>query len=63
MATNQRDFIKGACTLTGGLLMPAYLTKCQFPGEEQEYDVVVYGGTSAGIIMRMMMFGFMRPGG
>ena len=46
----RRNFIKGSFTLAGGLLLPAYLTKCQLPGGEEEFDLVVYGGTSAGIV-------------
>ncbi len=46
----RRNFIKGSFSLAGGLLLPAYLTKCQLPGGEEEFDLVVYGGTSAGIV-------------
>ena len=45
---NRRNFLKGSLVLTGGLLMPSYLTSCK--SRDQGYDVVVYGATSAGII-------------
>ena len=48
MSINRRNFLKGTLVLTGGLLMPSYLKGCKL--FEDEYDVVVYGGTSSGIV-------------
>ena len=48
MSINRRDFLKGTLVLTGGLLMPSYLAGCQL--HRNEYDIVVYGSTSAGIV-------------
>ncbi len=39
--------MKGSIILTGGLLLPSYLYSCQ--QREDEYDIVVYGATSAGV--------------
>lgn len=47
MNINRRDFLKGSIILTGGLLLPSHLTSCKPSGDV--YDIVVYGGTSAGI--------------
>ena len=47
MDMNRRDFLKGSIVLTGGLFLPSYLKGCQL--DEVQYDIVVYGGTSAGI--------------
>ncbi|NBB75903.1 MAG: FAD-dependent oxidoreductase [Bacteroidetes bacterium] len=35
--------------LTGGIFLPAHLVSCG-KGPDEEYDVVVYGTTSGGII-------------
>lgn len=48
MNINRRDFLKGGIVLTGGLFLPSCLTSCKSNG--YQYDIVVYGGTSAGII-------------
>lgn len=45
---SRRDFFKGSIMLTGGLLLPSYLKSCRL--EETQYDIVVYGATSAGIV-------------
>jgi hypothetical protein len=50
MSVNRRDFIKGSIVITGGLLLPAHLIGCQRGEYDTEFDVVVYGGTSAGVI-------------
>jgi len=48
MTINRRDFLKGSFFVAGGLLLPSYFISC-LPHKD-EYDVVVYGGTSSGII-------------
>lgn len=46
---NRRDFLKNSMVLTGGLLLPRYLAGSgNF--QEEEYDMVIYGATSAGVI-------------
>ncbi len=50
MSVNRRDFLKGSIAITGGLFLPAHLIGCQRGENDTEFDVVVYGGTSAGVI-------------
>ena len=50
MTINRRDFLKGSLVLTGGLLLPKYLAGCQESIDGNIFDIVVYGGTSAGVI-------------
>ena len=50
MNLNRRNFLKGSFVLAGGLLIPAHLAGCRFAAEDEEYDLVVYGGTSGGIV-------------
>jgi flavin-dependent dehydrogenase len=47
MKINRRNFIKGSFVLTGSIFLPSYLSGCR---EGTEYDLVVYGGTSGGIV-------------
>jgi hypothetical protein len=50
MSFDRRDFLKGALACAaGGLLVPARLAEGR-GSQDAEYDIVVYGGTSAGII-------------
>lgn len=46
---NRRDFLRSSMVLTGGLLLPRYLAGRRNL-REKEYDIVVYGATSAGVI-------------
>ena len=50
MGINRLEFLKGSMVLAGGLLLPSHLVSCNSVGEDDEYDVVVYGATSGGII-------------
>ena len=50
MSVNRRDFLKGSLALAGGLLLPSHLVSCNRLEERDEYDLVVYGATSGGII-------------
>lgn len=50
MSVNRRDFIKNSMLLTGGLLLPQHLVNRNGISENKDYDIVVYGATSAGII-------------
>ena len=50
MSINRRNFIKGSFVLAGGIFLPAHLAGCRHFGREKEYDIVVYGGTSGGIV-------------
>lgn len=50
MNVNRRDFLKSSMVLTSGLLLPKYLARRQENNHENIFDVVVYGGTSAGVI-------------
>lgn len=47
---DRRNFLKGSAVLAGGLLLPGYLAGCRNENENQEYDIVIYGATSAGVI-------------
>jgi hypothetical protein len=49
MDINRRDFLKGTFVLAGGLIMPSCLNG-RISRNEKEYDVVVYGATSSGIV-------------
>lgn len=49
MKINRRNFIKSSMALAGGLILPGYLAGCRAQ-DQTPYDIVVYGGTSAGII-------------
>lgn len=49
MMINRRDFLKSSLVLTGGLLLPGYLVSSN-KLQDDEYDVVVYGATSGGVI-------------
>lgn len=50
MTVDRRDFLKGSLVLAGSLLLPAHVVGCSDVEADSEYDIVVYGGTSAGII-------------
>jgi len=50
MTFNRRDFLRGSMVLAGGLLLPSHLVNCNGVEEDKEYDLVVYGATSGGII-------------
>ena len=50
MNVNRRDFLKGSLVLAGGLLLPSHLTGCNETEQGVEYDIVIYGATSGGII-------------
>jgi len=50
MSINRRNFIKTGLTLAGGMLLPTQLINCNRKTDRSEYDIVVYGGTSSGII-------------
>ncbi|MFH5885428.1 FAD-dependent oxidoreductase [Halalkalibaculum sp. DA3122] len=50
MPIDRRDFLKGSMAIAGGLILPAHLVGCQSGDDDTVYDVVVYGGTSAGVI-------------
>ena len=50
MTVNRRDFLKSSLVLTGGLFLPAQLVSCNGQQDVKEYDVVVYGATSGGVI-------------
>jgi hypothetical protein len=50
MPYNRRDFLKGSLVLSGGLLLPSHLVGCGTARAHSEYDVVIYGASSAGII-------------
>ena len=49
MIIDRREFLKGSLALAGGLMLPAHLVSCN-GDEDPMYDIVVYGGTSGGII-------------
>lgn len=49
MSINRRDFLKSSITVAGGLILPKYLVGSGINGGKA-YDIVVYGGTSAGVI-------------
>ncbi|MCG2590242.1 FAD-dependent oxidoreductase [Rhodohalobacter sulfatireducens] len=49
MAINRRDFLKNSFLLSSGIFLPSGVIKSVFNSDE-EFDVVVYGATSAGII-------------
>lgn len=50
MTINRRNFLKGSMALAGGLILPGYLGGCRNNNENSEYDLVIYGATSAGIV-------------
>lgn len=50
MTINRRNFLKGSMALAGGFILPGYLAGCRNVNQPAEYDLVIYGGTSAGII-------------
>lgn len=50
MNKNRREFLKESMVLTGGLFLPAQQAVYPSTSERLEYDIVIYGGTSAGII-------------
>ncbi len=50
MRINRRNFIKGSFVLAGGILVPLNMAGCRTDGRVSSYDLVVYGGTSSGII-------------
>ena len=50
MSIKRREFLKHSLVLTGGLLIPNYLSGCGQVHRDKEFDIVVYGATSAGII-------------
>ncbi len=49
MKLNRREFLTGSLALAGGLILPAHLAGCR-SDKARIYDVVIYGGTSSGII-------------
>lgn len=50
MTINRRKFIKGSFVAAGGLLLPLNFAGCRSNDRVKTYDLVIYGGTSAGII-------------
>ncbi len=50
MTINRRKFIKGSVVVAGGLLVPFSYSGCRSDNGKNTYDLVVYGGTSAGIV-------------
>jgi len=50
MNFNRRDFLKNSLILSSGIILPKYLTGCNGDPRNEDYDIVVYGGTSAGVI-------------
>jgi hypothetical protein len=50
MNINRREFLKGTFVLAGSIFVPAGLVSCRSGNPISSYDLVVYGGTSAGII-------------
>ena len=50
MRLNRRNFIKGSALAAGGLLIPSAYWTCKREKYPGFYDLVVYGGTSSGII-------------
>jgi hypothetical protein len=50
MNINRREFLKGTFVLAGSIFVPAGLVSCRSGNPVNSYDLVVYGGTSAGII-------------
>ncbi len=50
MKIDRRNFLKGSLALAGGLLLPSHLISCGTSDERKEYDIVIYGATSGGII-------------
>ncbi len=49
MALKRREFIKNSMALSAGLILPSGLVRSVLT-EEKEYDIVIYGASSAGII-------------
>lgn len=47
---NRRTFLRGAFAISGGLFLPASLLSCRGERANHQYDIVVYGGTSGGVI-------------
>ncbi len=50
MTINRRKFIKGSVVAAGGLLLPSSFAGCRSNDRVRTYDLVIYGGTSAGIV-------------
>lgn len=50
MTVDRRNFLKSSLVLSGGLLLPGYLSEYQEVKGDEKFDIVVYGGTSAGVI-------------
>ncbi|MDR8390373.1 FAD-dependent oxidoreductase [Aliifodinibius sp. S!AR15-10] len=50
MSIKRREFLKNSFVLTSGLILPQYLVGCSGEPQNQEYDIVVYGATSAGVV-------------
>ncbi|MGD8427079.1 MAG: FAD-dependent oxidoreductase [Balneolaceae bacterium] len=50
MSLKRREFLKKSFLLTGGLFLPEFFSRRSKGPGDKVYDIVVYGGTSAGII-------------
>src|SRR5699024_11826148 len=50
MTVNRRNFLKSSLAFGGGLFLPGYLSKYHEKKENNKYDIVVYGASSAGVI-------------
>ncbi|MDR8390374.1 FAD-dependent oxidoreductase [Aliifodinibius sp. S!AR15-10] len=50
MTINRREFFKSGLALAGGVILPAELLGSNRFQDDSEYDIVVYGGTSGGVI-------------
>lgn len=51
MSIQRRDFLKSSFVLSAGLILPSSLIKSMAPAlQEKEFDIVIYGASSSGII-------------
>lgn len=48
--TDRRGFLRGTLTLAGGMWFPVSTSGCRRSAAETLFDVVVYGGTSGGVV-------------
>src|SRR5690625_6759854 len=49
MTLDRKEFLRQTCALPISLLLPVHLLSCT-GSQDREYDLIVYGATSGGII-------------